>query len=87
MSVRGKVILITGAASGIGAACARKLAKEGSKVVLNDINAAAGKTIADELTVAGKMALFFPRCCKGKRLAECNRRDRGAIWAAGCVGQ
>lgn len=84
MSVKGKVILITGAASGIGAACARELAEQGGKVVLTDINAAAGRTIADELTVAGNTALFFShdvakesdwQCVMGEIEAQFGRLD------------
>ncbi|GIT27230.1 MAG: hypothetical protein CM1200mP41_32740 [Gammaproteobacteria bacterium] len=32
--MKGKVVLVTGAASGIGAACARRFAEEGATVVL-----------------------------------------------------
>lgn len=46
--LQGKVALITGAASGIGKACARHLAREGATVVLTD-RAAAGEAIAAEL--------------------------------------
>ncbi|MGD0188129.1 MAG: SDR family NAD(P)-dependent oxidoreductase, partial [Roseiarcus sp.] len=35
----GKTALITGAAQGIGAACARALAREGAKVLITDLNA------------------------------------------------
>lgn len=47
--VDGKVALVTGAASGIGAATARTLAREGAKVVVTDLDDAAGQTIASEI--------------------------------------
>ena len=45
----GKVGIITGAASGIGAATARVFAREGAKVVLADIDDVAGSALAEEL--------------------------------------
>ncbi|MFL5281298.1 MAG: glucose 1-dehydrogenase [Rhodopila sp.] len=45
----GKVGIITGAASGIGAATARVLAREGAKLVLTDIDDKAGMALAEEL--------------------------------------
>jgi NAD(P)-dependent dehydrogenase (short-subunit alcohol dehydrogenase family) len=47
--MQGKVALVTGAASGIGAAVARQLAARGAKLVLLDINAAAGEELASSL--------------------------------------
>jgi NAD(P)-dependent dehydrogenase (short-subunit alcohol dehydrogenase family) len=44
----GKVGIITGAASGIGAACARVLAREGARLVLTDLDQAGGERIAAE---------------------------------------
>ena len=44
----GKVGLITGAASGIGAACARVMAREGARLVLTDLDLAGGERIAAE---------------------------------------
>jgi NAD(P)-dependent dehydrogenase (short-subunit alcohol dehydrogenase family) len=44
----GKVGIITGAASGIGAATARVFAREGAKLVLTDIDDAAGLALANE---------------------------------------
>ena len=44
--------LITGAASGIGAACARRMAHEGAQLLLADLNADGAKALADELRQA-----------------------------------
>ncbi len=48
-----KVAIITGAASGIGRACACLLAARGASVVAADINAAGAEQVAKELTDAG----------------------------------
>jgi NAD(P)-dependent dehydrogenase (short-subunit alcohol dehydrogenase family) len=45
----GKVVLITGAASGIGAATARRFAAEGARLMLGDINAKEGEVVAEQL--------------------------------------
>ena len=47
--VQGKVALITGAAAGIGAACAEALAAEGARVVLTDLDDARGEALAAKL--------------------------------------
>ncbi|HQT76568.1 MAG: dehydrogenase [Rhodospirillales bacterium 20-64-7] len=47
--VEGKVGIITGAASGIGAATARVLAQNGAKLVLTDLDDKAGTALAEEV--------------------------------------
>jgi NAD(P)-dependent dehydrogenase (short-subunit alcohol dehydrogenase family) len=53
--VDGKVAVVTGAASGIGAATARLFAERGCRVVLADLQEEPGKRLAEEI---GKNALF-----------------------------
>lgn len=55
-----RVALVTGAASGIGAASARRLALEGATVVLADIDADRGERAAAEIAGAGGKAYFAP---------------------------
>ena len=45
----GKVVLVTGAASGIGAACARRYAAAGAHVICTDVADDAGQQVADEV--------------------------------------
>jgi NADP-dependent 3-hydroxy acid dehydrogenase YdfG len=52
-----KIVLITGATSGIGEACARKFAQNGDKVILTGRNQARMTAIADELKAQGAEVL------------------------------
>jgi len=49
MDIRDNVFLITGGASGLGAGTARALARQGGRVVVADLNEAAGQALATEL--------------------------------------
>ncbi|KAJ8598355.1 hypothetical protein CTAYLR_003020 [Chrysophaeum taylorii] len=60
MSLQNKVICITGASTGIGAAAARYLAAEGASVVLGARSEAKICAIADELGGEGHRALAVP---------------------------
>ncbi|MEZ0052978.1 3alpha(or 20beta)-hydroxysteroid dehydrogenase [Mycobacterium sp. MAA66] len=54
--MEGKVAIITGAASGMGAACAQRFAAEGANIVMTDVNMAAGQEGAAKL---GPRAVFI----------------------------
>lgn len=55
--LKGKVALVTGAGSGIGAMAAQRLAAEGAKVAVVDINRAGAEAIAARITEAGGTAI------------------------------
>ena len=53
----GKVALITGGASGMGAVASRLFASEGASVLLTDVADDAGEAVAAEIETAGGRAL------------------------------
>jgi glucose 1-dehydrogenase len=57
MKLEQRVAIITGAAQGIGAACARRFAEEGAKVVIGDVNEVGAAALAKEIAAAGGYAL------------------------------
>jgi len=55
-----KAVLVSGAASGIGEACAKTYAREGARVVVADMNAEGGERVVAEIKAAGGEAAFTP---------------------------
>ena len=66
MSVKGKIVLITGSADGIGKAIAAAFAKEGSKLVLCDLNGEALERTAAEMKELGAEDVIAVRYNAGK---------------------
>ena len=69
MRLENKVAVVTGAAQGIGFACAERFAREGAKVILSDIDTTKGEEAAERLQAAGGEALFV----------SCDVGDKGQV--------
>ena len=57
--LQGRVAVITGAAQGIGAACAERLSQDGAAVALWDVDDARGQALADALSARGVQAIYL----------------------------
>ena len=71
MKLEGKVAIVTGAASGMGRAIARRYAEEGARVVVADVNQVAAQGVVDEIAGAGGEA----------RAIKADVRDQGQVQA------
>ncbi|MDD5028553.1 MAG: SDR family oxidoreductase [Rhodoferax sp.] len=58
MRVHHKSIIVTGAGQGIGKGIALRLAAEGARIIVNDINTELGTAVAAEIVAAGGTAAF-----------------------------
>jgi NAD(P)-dependent dehydrogenase (short-subunit alcohol dehydrogenase family) len=59
-NIRGKIVILTGAAGGIGRQIASHLAKEGATLVLGDIDAKSLEEVAEQVRAEGGEALAHP---------------------------
>jgi NAD(P)-dependent dehydrogenase (short-subunit alcohol dehydrogenase family) len=57
--LEGKAAIVTGGASGIGAACSETLAREGAAVLITDVDDLRGKEVAIRITKAGGKAHYL----------------------------
>ena len=58
MRLQGKVAIVTGAGSGFGEGIARRYAREGASVVVNDIDVGSGERVVREVSAADGRAIF-----------------------------
>lgn len=58
MRLNHKIAIVTGAGSGFGEGIAKRFAGEGAKLIVNDVNVAAGERVAREIAAAGGAAQF-----------------------------
>ena len=57
MKLEGRVAVVTGGGSGIGAAAALAFAREGARVVVTDVNEAGAKVVLEQIEKAGGQGL------------------------------
>jgi 2-hydroxycyclohexanecarboxyl-CoA dehydrogenase len=71
-NLEGKTVIVTGGGGGIGGATCRRLAAEGAKVAVFDMNMEAAQKVADAIQASGGVAAAF----------ACNITDRAQVDAA-----
>lgn len=83
MNLNDKVAIVTGGASGFGAAIARRLAQAGAAVMVADLNAEGAQRMADELTASGgratAMACDVSREADYRRMVDATLQQLGGL--------
>ena len=70
MSLNGKVAIVTGSGAGLGLAYAQELARQGAKVVINDVNEDTTKQAVETITSAGGTAIGVTAAVGSTETAE-----------------
>ncbi len=83
MKLNGKSALVTGAAQGIGLACAEALAGEGASVMLADLNEALARKAAEALQAKGHKAAAV--ACDVSKKADVERAVDATVQAFGAI--
>lgn len=80
MELKNRGVLVTGGASGLGAACLRLLAQAGAKVVIADLNSEIGETLAAELRGEGAGVFLLVQTSRAKSRSKrlCRLPSRSA---------
>jgi NAD(P)-dependent dehydrogenase (short-subunit alcohol dehydrogenase family) len=95
MALEGRVLIATGAASGIGRASALAMAREGARVVISDVDTEGGRGTLDQIERMGGEATWIP-CDVSQaeqvqtlieRCVETFGRLDGALNNAGIMGE
>jgi len=83
MQIENSVFVVTGGGSGLGAGTARMIVENGGKVVLADVNKAAGEAVAAELNARGANARFVETDVSNedsaRNVIETARREFGGL--------
>jgi 3-oxoacyl-[acyl-carrier protein] reductase len=83
LELQGKIAIVTGGASGIGAAIGEQLAQEGMHVVVADVNGELAQMQAERLRASGVQALA--RCCDVTDEAAVQELVRSTVAELGAV--
>src|SRR5574337_581415 len=83
MRLKDKVVIVTGAARGIGRAIAMRCAQEGARVIVADVRDEQGQATAREIEEAGGQAMFIH--CDVSRRADVDALVQKTVEAGGRI--